>query len=351
MSSAVIIIVVMSPCTMRFRTCTSLVLLTLSPLTFADSIWLKNGDHFTGTIKLLDSKKLLIETDYGGTLSIDWEKVKTLQIDKPSTVLHSDSEAGFLGQSIKPSDDSKVSIQTPHGEKIFPLADIKSIVPIKAIVGDFSWEGNVDLSLDNTQSSSAKTEDYNIDFKVQARHSVWRHNATGSYSRYESDDSVSTNNYSLEYALDRFLGEKLFWQGRVEYKRDWVEVLASQRTTGTGPGYQFWDNELGAFSLTGLLNHNQFDFSDGGTKTFVSANLKWDYSRNLDGQKIQLFTSGEIGRPFAGVADFTLDGELGVRYKLTDWASLNIKASKALINDAPSDANQTQYTIGVGVKW
>jgi hypothetical protein len=56
--------------------------------------------------------------------------------------------------------------------------------------------------------------------------------------------------------------EKWFWQGRAEYKRDRIEDLARQRTVGTGPGYQFWDDELGAFSLGSLINR-----TDSSTRT------------------------------------------------------------------------------------
>ena len=35
----------------------------LSPATFADTVWLTNGDRLTGTIRFFDGSKLLPETD------------------------------------------------------------------------------------------------------------------------------------------------------------------------------------------------------------------------------------------------------------------------------------------------
>lgn len=49
----------------------------------ADTVWLTNGDQFTGKITLLDSGKLFITTDYAGEISVSWDKVKPL---KPTMV-------------------------------------------------------------------------------------------------------------------------------------------------------------------------------------------------------------------------------------------------------------------------
>ena len=49
-----------------------------STATFADTVWMKNGDRLTGTIRVFDGGKLVLETDYGGTIPLDWKKVATL---------------------------------------------------------------------------------------------------------------------------------------------------------------------------------------------------------------------------------------------------------------------------------
>lgn len=152
--------------------------------------------------------------------------------------------------------------------------------------------------------------------------------------------------------LDRFLTEKWFWQGRLVYKRDKVEDLSRQRTVGTGPGYQFWDDELGAFSLGSLVNRTDYQFSDGSKENFYSIAMKWDYNRYLIGKKVEFFTNGEVGKPLSGVAEYALDAEMGLRYKVTDWAPLNLKAERDIIdgtNDA--DLDKTRYTAGFGVAW
>lgn len=231
------------------------------------------------------------------------------------------------------------------------LASIQQIIKPKPVIEDLVWKGNVDVALDYKRAEK-DTDDYDIDFKTTARHGKWRHIAEGEYNREFQNDVVTTDNWSAEYALDRFITDQWFWQGRLTYKHDRVEDLRRQRTVGTGPGYQFWDDELGAFSLGSLLNRTDYEYQDGGKDNFYSLAMKWDYNRYLIGKTVEFFTNGEVGKPLAGPADYALDAEMGLRYKVTEWASLNLKAERDIISGgSDSDLSKTRYTAGFGVTW
>lgn len=333
---------------------TSLSLLSLSIVLFsapvlADTVWLKNGDRLTGTIRVFDGSKLLLQTDYGGSIPLDWKKVATLQSDHELLVKMGPVD-GERAKSLLAAEPGKVTLANGEAPKTVELAQIEQIMKPKPLVEDFTWKGNIDLALDYKRAES-DTDDYNVDINTKARHGLWRHNAQVEYNRELKNEVVSTDNWSTEYALDRFLGEKLFWQGRAEYKRDRVEELERQRTLGTGPGYQFWDDELGALSVATLVNRSDYSFSNGEQNRFYELSVKWDYNRYLVGKTVELFSTGEVGRPLSGAADFSLDAEVGLRYKVTDWASLNMKAEKDVVSGAEGDLDETRYTLGFGVGW
>lgn len=315
----------------------------------ADTVWMKNGDRLTGTIKLLDGGKLLLETDYGGSIPLDWSKIATLDSEQELLVKENDV-TGERAKSLQASDAGKVTLANGDVPKTVELASIKQIMKPKPFVEDFLWKGNVDVAMDYKRAES-DTDDYDIDLKTQARHGKWRHNATVDYNRELRNDVVSTDNWSTEYALDRFLDEQWFWQGRLEYKRDKIEDLERQRTVGTGPGYQFWDNELGAFSVAGLLNRSDYQYANGEKDNFYAISMRWDYNRYLIGKTFELFSTGEVGKPLGSAADYALDAEVGLRYKVTDWASLNMKASKDQVSGSDGDKDETRYTLGFGVGW
>ena len=329
-----------------------LAVLSVSTPLFADTVWLKNGDRLTGKIRVFDGGKLLIQTEYAGSVPIDWRQVKTLESDQ-ELLVKQDAYTGEKAKSLQAAEEGKVILANGEAPKTVELASIQQILKPKPLIEDLAWKGNVDVALDYKRADK-DTDDYDIDFKTTARHGAWRHNAEGEYNREFQDDVVTTDNWSAEYALDHFIDEKWYWQGRLTYKRDKVEDISRQRTVGTGPGYQFWDDELGAFSLGSLLNRTDYQYSDGHKDNFYSLAMKWDYNRFLLGKTVSLFTNGEVGKPLGNAADYSLDAEIGLRYKVTEWASLNLKAEKDLIgsgNGSDGNLNKTRYTAGFGVSW
>jgi hypothetical protein len=335
---------------MLSRTLLCLAITSASSAALADTVWLKNGDRLTGKITVFDGGKLMVETDYGGSIAVDWKKVKTLESDQ-QLLVKQDEYAGEKAKGLKAAEDGKVTLQNGEAPKTVDLASIQQIIKPKPVVEDLVVKGNVDLALDFKRAET-DTDDYNIAFKTTARHGKWRHTASGEYNRETQEEVTTTDNWSAEYALDRFITDQWFWQGRLDYKRDHIEDLQRQRTVGTGPGYQFWDDELGAFSLGGLVNRTDYQFSDGSKQNFYSLAMKWDYNRYLIGKTVELFSNGEVGRPIGNAADYSLDAEVGLRYKVTEWASLNLKAEKDLISGTDGgDLDTTRYTAGFGVTW
>lgn len=331
------------------RTLLCLTLSAVSLPVLADTVWLKNGDRLTGKISVLDGGKLLVETDYGGSIPVDWKKVATLESNR-KLLIKQDDVQGELAQSLQAAEDGKVILANGGAPRTVALASISQIIHPKPLIQDLTWKGNIDVAMDYKRAET-DTDDYDVSIATTARHGLWRHNATANYNREFRNDLVTSDNWDAEYALDRFIDEHWFWQGRLSYKRDQIEDVRRQRTIGTGPGYQFWDNELGAFSVASLLNRSDYEFADGSQENFYLLAAKWDYNRYLVGKTFELFSTGELGKPLENVADYALDAEVGLRYKVTDWASLNMKAEKDMVSGAENDLDETRYSIGFGVGW
>lgn len=333
-----------------------LTLLLLSFISFnslADTVWMKNGDRLTGTITLLNNSKLVLETDYAGSVTISWGKVATIESESPLLVkLKQDKQE--KAKVIKPAQEGKLQLVNGEPQEI-ALSDIKQLIKPKKLgveIDDLIWSGKVNIALDSKKAEKDTTT-FDIDFQTRLEHRNWRHIFNGEYNRKSSDGKVSTNNYSLDYTLDHFITKKWFWQTNANFKLDHIEDLRKQYTLGTGPGYQFWDDSLGAFSMSSLLNMSRYEYQDTTSKNFASYGLRWDYNRYLIGKNFELFTTGSATRPFdTGVAKYTLDTDIGIRYKITDWASLNFKVNRNIVNGS-SDAsvNETRYIFGFGINW
>ena len=71
------------PLARRFRALTAAALLLLPAAAMADTVVLKNGDHLTGTVNQLAGGKLTVTTSYAGAVTITWDEVSTVKLDKP----------------------------------------------------------------------------------------------------------------------------------------------------------------------------------------------------------------------------------------------------------------------------
>lgn len=316
----------------------------------ADTVVLSNGDRLTGRVLLMDAGKLVLETGYAGEITIKWNQVAQIETDDPMVLrmpgLPIDYEA-----RLEPTDEPGMA-QSVEGWKKYEVAldDIERIVRPHPLLGDWSLDGSFDLAGNITRATN-DTKDMLFALDTQARHGWWRHSLKLDFARKEQDDVVRTHNYGGRYALDRFLSEKMFVQGRVRYNKDYIENLTHQTQFGLGPGYQFWDNELGAFSLSGLLAHTRYRYRNDGDAEFQALGVGWNYTRYFGGRQWQLFTNGDAYRPLGNDANYSLNAELGMRYNVTNWASLYTKVSQHTVSGAVEDLNETRYSMGLGVTW
>ena len=244
------------------RTLLCVTLSTLSLPTFADTVWLKNGDRLTGKISVLDGGKLLIETEYGGSIPVKWSQVATLESNQQLLVKEGDA-SGEVAKSLQAADDGMVTLSNGGAPRTVPLKSITQIIHPKPLIQDLTWKGNVDVALDYKRAET-DTDDYDISFKTSARHGLWRHNGSGAYNREYRDGVTATDNWEAEYALDRFLDEHWFWQGRLEYKRDKIEDVRRQRTgkcrrlsIRRGNGAALQGDRLGVAQHEGREGHRQ----------------------------------------------------------------------------------------------
>lgn len=323
-----------------------LVLAWVSTGSFADTVWMKNGDRLTGTIVLLDGEKMLLKTDYAH-ITLDWNKVATLESDR-ELLLKDEAEVERYVTRIRSSADGQVRIN--DSPQAIELTDIHQLMAPKPFLPDWVWTGNVDFSFE-FKEAERDIKDYDIDFTTNARHGFWRHTLLGEYNREKKDGLISSDNFEIQYSLDRFINDRWFWQGQMSYKRDKIEDLRRRWVLGSGPGYQFWDNELGAFSVAVLMNSNDYHFSGDIQRNFYSSGLKWNYNRYLLAKQFELYTYGEFSKPLRTGLDYELDSEAGIRYKLTKWMSLTLKAEWDRFSGKDGNLNQRRYTMGLGVGW
>ena len=324
---------------------------------WADTIVLTNGDRLSGQVLLMEGGKLVLSTDYAGEVRIAWDKVAQIQTDDPMLMrakgLPKEHEARLVstGQIGSISAVPPIGADAAASSDELALADIQRLVRPNAFMRDWSYEGGVDVALDAHHASSSN-QNWSAALHATFRRDWWRHGVNLDYARKTQDGVVGTYNYNAAYKADRFFSEKLFLRGRVRYGRDRIDNPAHQYVFAAGPGYQFWDNELGAFSLTTFLTQTHYKYHDQTTDNFQTVGLGWDFRRYFGGKQWQVFTNGELNRAFTGDSDYSVEAELGLRYSVTQWMSLYAKAGYNRITMSGKEStNERKYSVGLGVHW
>lgn len=336
----------------------------------ADTVVLANGDRLTGQVQLLDAGTLVLKTEYAGEVRIKWDQVARLET-QDSLLLRAPglprdfqarlAPAGQAGRAVAiraedaPPHPSAAPAQTAQAEVTAPseieLAQMQRIVRPHPFLSTWLFKGGLDVALDATHASS-RNQNWSAAANLSARRDMWRHGLRLNYQRKTQDSVVGTNNYAAAYTVDRFLSPKLFIQGRVRFERDHIEDPSKQFIAGLGPGYQFWDDELGSLSVSGLLTHTRYTYRDETQDHFQSLGMSWAYQRYFSGKQWQLFSNGEVYRGLRGGSNYNIDAELGVRYSMTQWMSLYAKTSyNGVALSGQSTTRETRYSLGLGVTW
>lgn len=322
---------------------------SFSSYALADTVWLKDSDdRITGTIKLIDGGKVSITTSYAGTINIDLEQVASIETEK-SLNIRPKNNATEISSTLKPATTAG---NVRLGEVDIKATDIQTAMLPKPPIDPTQtlWKGRTSLSGD-WRRAEKNVDSYDLSLDLEARRGDWRHTISSGYSLEKKDGDKTTDRFDLSYSLSRFLTEKLYWENKAKYVKDQVQELRTQKTIGTGLGYQLWDNELGALSISGLINHNRYDFQDGERESFQSGAVTWNYNRYLWSKDFEVFSKGDMSIPFSGDVDYVLDADAGVRYNITEWVSLSLKGQLHRVSAKYGKVNERRVMFGIGANW
>ncbi|MGB4074323.1 DUF481 domain-containing protein [Pseudomonas sp.] len=332
---------------MLLRTLLFSLVLGLAAPVWADTVWLNNGDRLSGEIILLDGGKLALKTKYAGQVLIAWKDIDTLRSEKPLLVRRQglDSEHS---QQLDAAGKGMVRVLNATTQTV-PLASITRLVPPRPLFKDRIWEGNLDAKLDMERNED-ETDEWKIKGNTRIEHGRWRHVLTGELERETKNGSQTDDNWQLEYDLDRFFTDHWFWRTGVEQREDEFAQVNRQRIVGTGPGYRFWDNELGRFDLISQFNRVRFETAQADLE-FDTYSLEWDYKRLLWGSRLEFYTNAELQLPAIEEIDYALDSEMGLRYRLNDWARLSLLYELDQVRGLGQTTSERRYLLGLGVGW
>ena len=289
---------------------------------FADTLWLDNGDRLTGKIEFLEAGKMSIKTDFAGMITVSTARVATFESDEP-LLLKLGDQAQYITRLQASDQKGQVTLAFDESEnqaRHVQVRQISQLLVPTPIIQDMVWEGDASAALEFKNSSGTETEDLDLDVSSRLRHGDWRHDLTLDYER--------------------------------DYRDDILNEVAKRRQFGMGPGYEWWNNTLGRFETSARLDRTWVEEQDGSKSKYNALGLQWDYRRFLLGKRFEFFHKAETQIPDDPNVRYQIDTEAGLRYSLTNWASLSLKAEMDYLDSSDdTDYRDTRYTMGFGVGW
>ena len=334
----------------------------MAKVAIADEVYLKNGDRLTGTIIYFEGQYLFIKTEYAGTVKINNDKVRTFSVANPVNIKQNLFSSSIVAEeahlknykSIKTGKSKKVLvIQNGDGVTEIPITDELSLAKINGSSPKkepLKYSGTVNFGA-YIDTDTSKTSRYNFDGTLGMKYDFWRHTLRGKFYRKTEDEKTKSYYYNLDYSADRFFSKSFFWQGAISYQHDWMEDIRENKSIGTGPGWQVWEDEHSALSLASLLNYQMLDYRDGEHSENPQMALKWDFYQYFGDRAFKFTTSGEVGRSFNRDVLLDLKANANLSYKLTESLLLNTGITYEKVRAKDGDSRNKSINLGIGYQW
>jgi putative salt-induced outer membrane protein YdiY len=260
----------------------------------ADVVTLTDGSRIIGVVERLAEGKLILVTEFAGTLEIDASKVVAIETDQTVNVAMASGDR-LVGQIAREADTEQAVVQTEMGDVAIDADKIEAIWPKDGKSPEvLAMEAQIAKAQEEIEAQQAKwaaifeaglfyTEGNKDIFRVNGRAELRRTSlkdllkfyVSGEYS--EEDDERSTHEIKGGAYYEYLFTQRWFGYGRMDLEYDEFENLDLRFSTIVGAGY-YWlkkpEHELKTRAGIGYLHES---YMDGVTTDAAQAELGLDY--------------------------------------------------------------------------
>lgn len=315
----------------------------------ADVVHMKNGDRLTGELAAISGKRLVLQTEFAGRLSLKQSSVLTVETEESFELKLRDGGrmSGRLvvaaqGQAVLGADD-----------ELQPLAldQVRSAGQNRLAIVDrgLDWSTRADLSA-AVSTGNSDTGSYNALIETTLTRNKSEHFLSLLIRQEEAEGESTKDQLDLDYGYKRFVTEKWFGAGNFEYFEDGLKDVDYRITAGAGVGYQFWDNSFGA--LSARLSANMVVEELAGDRDENPA-VRWalKYNRFLWSERVEVFHSNSLlVIPDRGEV---IESSTGIRMIVNHRIDTHLRVDLDHETNPPegNDKTDVTYSLGIGIKF
>ena len=314
----------------------------------ADVLHLASGDRLTGEIDSIRGGKVVLHTDFAGTIAVKLETVKHMESETTFEIL---TDAGRQKGEFAVTADTQ-QFRTDDGDLAdLDLTTLKSAGVNNLGIANFAseWTNRFDAGI-SASSGNTETSSQNYLWESVLQQRRGDHNLNITFNTQEDDDVKTKEELLAGYRYRRFFGERWYGLGNIGYQQNEFKGIDERWTLGLGGGYQFWDNSTGALSTD--LSANYVIEELEGVEDENPA-LRWglNWNRYFMAKQGELFYNQNVLFIFGDSENTVYNGSTGVRFSLTDMITANLRVDISHETDPAPDREKTDitYVIGIGL--
>ncbi len=341
------------------------VLVLLALCASADVVTLTDGSRVLGTVQRLQDGKLIMETQFAGTLEIDASLIETIATDAPVNV-GVDTGDRLMGPIEWKPEFGAALVQTELGGIPVAVERIDAIWPqggkspevlvmeqqIEQVKEEMKkargkWALHIEFGL---LSQEGNTEKFQARGGIEGRRTtdrdLLRLYVTANYA--ETGDARDSSEVIGGAYYEYLFTKKFFGYARSEFEYDEFENIELRSTVALGAGY-YWlkkeKHELKTRGGIGYLHETYLDDTD--SKNAAQAELALDY--RLDINSWLRLQHGTVYYPtFDSVRDYRLVSDSALIFHLTEDRLINLKLGARYAYDSMPEGgaerlDQTYY--------
>ena len=240
------------------------VCLLLAGSTFGDTLELKGGDRFTGTIESITTGKVVIATAYAGKITIDRQAVLRVVTDHPVNVAMSNGDR--VAGKIDTSPEGTITIDTSYGKLQVTNAAAVNIAWLPGATDPtlppgLSWKYSLAFDLLGRSGNSRAIQlGGAADAIMSGPDTDLKFYANGAYGK--TDGNVSDNRILGGIDFERRFESVQSWYIRDELQKDEVQGFRFRNLLAGGYGYYLLKSDDQSLRFRGGVGHTYTAYED-----------------------------------------------------------------------------------------
>jgi hypothetical protein len=240
-----------------------------------DVVVVMTGDRLTGEIISLAYGRLTFETDYMGTVQIEWPDV--VRVESPQEFLLEDVDGNMMYGSIA-RDGQPGYLAVAGADNVtrrVGLPQVARLSPSEARYID-RVRGSLSLGFDYAKSSNIKTLSGSFNTSYRGPETIWNFGAELNSTRDPAQGTIDRG--SIEYGYRWLRPGGRFWAGVTSLERNEETGIEARYLLGGGYGSYFFQtpsNEVAA--LVGLAASREWATGEAGSRDSLEGMLGADW--------------------------------------------------------------------------